>query len=77
MYETFPKKSGQGKSGSKSGWMDGNGTKYPGGKPKSEDMTNTVKLNMQKCGGGSAAGKSYPKHKGYGSMFPELNGLPS
>lgn len=77
MFETYPKKAGAGKAGSKSGWKDGNGTKYANTMPTKQDDHNKVKCELQKGNGGSPAAKTYPKHKGYGSMFPALNGLPS
>lgn len=77
MVETYPKKSSAGKAGKKSGWKNGSGDSYPSSKPTKEDDHNKVKCNMQKVGGGSPAAKTYPKHKGYDTMFPELQGLPS
>ena len=77
MYATYPKKASAGKAGSKSGWMSGHGTSYPDKPPTKQDDTKTVVCNMQETGSGSPAAKTYPKHKGYSSMFPGLNGLPS
>lgn len=77
MYETYPKKSSAGKAGSKSGWGNGDGTRYPGTMPTKEDDTKTVKCNMQKGNGQKAPSNDYPKNPGYGGMFDALNGLPS
>ena len=77
MFENYPKKSGAGRAGAKSGWPSGSGTSYPNTKPTKEDDHNKVICNLQKTGSGSAAKKDYPSNAGYGGMFSSLNGLPS
>ena len=77
MFETYPKKASAGKAGSKSGWTDGNGTRYPGTVPTKQDATGTVKCHEQLVGKGSPAKYDYPDRGVTANReFGNLNGLP-
>ena len=77
-YETYPKKSGQGKSGATSGWGSGTGVSYPGKSLASkQDDTGTVHCSVNSGNGASPPGSSYPKGRLGCEQFPELAGLPS
>ena len=77
-YETYPKRSGQGKDGSIGGWSDGHGVSYPGKKlASSRDDTETVHVTLNRGNSASAPGKTYPKGRCGKDQFPALAGLPS
>ena len=77
-YETYPKKSSQGKAGSKSGWTEGLGVSYPGKKLAGKrDDTDTVHCSVNTGGSGGPAAATYPKRNCGKDQFPALAGLPS
>lgn len=77
MYETYPKRSGQGKAGSVSGWTEGYGVSYPGKKLAAKrDDTDTVHCSVNKGGSGGPAKATYPKRNLGKDQFPALSGLP-
>lgn len=74
-YETWPKRPGQGKAGSISGWPNGNGTSYPDKAANTRDDTGTVKQGTvkheAKAGGSAQVSCYYPKspaHKKFGNL---------
>jgi hypothetical protein len=78
--ETYPKKSGQGKDGSKSGWSGDGGAQrsYPGKAANTRDDFGKVKQeavkHAAKAGGSAQVSATYPKKK-WGDKFPNLAGL--